>query len=162
MWAGRCTARSSASQFLRVMAFLVHRNGRSAVRFGVLREHGVDVHDEPRNEARMFGAAPPGPATRRPEQFAQEWPSRRFESPLRKDTALRSVPDVERRPGVFAQHLLQPQLIGSIQGTLAVKASGHEFGNVAVFGDGHPDHRSLRHRRVVLVALERARIVFDL
>ena len=110
----------------------------------------------------MFGAAPLGPATPRPEQFAQEWASRRFESPLRKDTALRSVPDVERRPGVFAQHLLQPQLIGSIQGTLAVKASGHEFGNVAVFGDGHPDHRSLRHRRVVLVALERARIVFDL
>jgi hypothetical protein len=37
-----------------------------------------------------------------------------------------------------------------------VKASGYEFGSVAVFGDGHPDHRPLRHRRIVLVALERA------
>ena len=144
------------------MAVLVDHDGRSAVRFGVLREHGVDVHDEPRNEACMSGAAPPGAAAHRPEQFAQEWPSRRLEGPFRKDTALRSVPNVERRLGVFAQHLLQPQLIRRIQGALAVKASGHEFGNVAVFGDGHPDHRPLRHRRIVLVALERARIVFDL
>src|SRR5438477_11934725 len=103
---------------------LVHHDGHSTV----LGEHGVDVQDEPRNEARMFGAAPPGPATRRPEQVAQEWSSRRFESPLRKDTALRSVPNVERRPGVFGQHLLEPQLIGGIEGgALSAKASGHEL-----------------------------------
>jgi len=61
------------------MAVLVDHDGRSAVRFGVLREHGVDV----------------------------------------------------------------------------------EFGNAPVFGDGHADHRPLRNRRIVLVALERARIVFE-
>jgi len=140
------------------MAVLVHRHGRSAV----LGEYGVDVHDEPRNEGRMFGSAPPSPAARRPEQFAQEWPSRRFESPLRKDIALRSVPNVERRPGLFGQHLLQSQLISGIHRQLTVKASGHEFGNVAVFSDGHADDRPLRHGGIVLVALERARIVFDL
>ncbi|PYM01702.1 MAG: hypothetical protein DMF19_05640 [Verrucomicrobia bacterium] len=63
---------------------------------------------------------------------------------------------------MFGQHLLQPQLIGSIQGALPVKASSHELGNVAVFGDRHADHRPLRHRGIVLVALERAGIVFDL
>src|SRR6266478_8685613 len=94
------------------MGVLVHYHGRSTV----LGEHGVDVQDEPRREADMFGAAPPSPATCRFEQAGQEWPSRRFESPLRKDTALRSVPNVESRPGVFGQHLLQPQLIGGIQG----------------------------------------------
>ena len=110
----------------------------------------------------MFGVAPLGPTTRRREQAAQKCPSRRFESPLRKDTALRSVPNVERRPGVFLQHLLQSQLIGSIQRLLSAKASGHELGNVAVSRDCLTDHRPLRHRGIVLVALERARIVFDL
>jgi len=148
----------AARQFLRIMGILVHHDGHSTV----LGEHGVDVQDEPRNEARMFGAAPPGPATRRPEQAAQEWSSRRFESPLRKDTALRSVPNVGSRPGVFGQHLLEPQLIGGIEGMLSVQADGHEFGNVAVFGDGHADHRPLRHGGIVLVPLECAGIVFDL
>ena len=110
----------------------------------------------------MFGAAPPGLATRRSEQAAQERSSRRFESPLRKNTALRSVPNVKSRPGIFLQHLLQPQLIGRINGALSMQASGHELGNVAVFGDGHADHRPLRHRGIVLVALERARILSDL
>jgi hypothetical protein len=69
---------------------------------------------------------------------------------------------VERRPGVFLQHLLQSELIGSIQRALPAKASGHKLGNVAVSGDGLTNHRPLRHRGIVLVALERARIVFDL
>lgn len=90
---------------LQIVGGLVYHDGRSTVR----GEDGVDVHHEPRNEARIFGAAPPGPATCRAEHVAQEWPSRRFESSLRKDTALRSVPNVERRPGVFSQHLLQPK-----------------------------------------------------
>src|SRR5947207_9249796 len=110
----------------------------------------------------MFAAAPPGPVTCRVKHVAQEWPTRRFESPLRKDTALRSVPNVKSRPGVFGQHLLQPQLIGSIHGALSAKASGHELGNVAVSGDCLTNHRPLRHGGIVLVALERARIVFDL
>ena len=148
----------AARQFLRIMGILVHHDGHSTV----LGEHGVDVQDEPRNEARMFGAAPPGPATRRSEQAAQECPSRRFESPLRKDTALRSVPDMESRPGVFGQHLLQPQLIGSIQGALSAKTSGHELGNVAVSGDCLTNYRPLRHSGIVLVALERAGILSDL
>ena len=71
----------------------------------------------------MFGFAPPALATRRSEQGAQECSSSRFESPLWKDTALRSVPNVESRPGVFLQHLLQPQLIGSIQRALSAKAA---------------------------------------
>src|SRR5690349_12719800 len=103
------------------MGVLGHHHGRSTV----LGEHGVDVSDEPGNEARMFGAAPPGPAARRRENAAQECPCRRFESPLWKNTALRSVPNMKRRPSVFLQHLLQSQLIGRIQGTLSAKATGH-------------------------------------
>src|ERR1700681_1136655 len=122
-------------------------DGRSVV----LGEQRVDVSDEPRNEACMFGAAPPGSAALRSEQVAQERSGRQFESPLWKNTALRSLPNVEGRPGVFSQHLLQPQLIGGIEGTFSVQASGHQFGNVAVFGDRHADHRPLRHRGIVLV-----------
>ena len=143
----------AARQFLRIMGILVHHDGHSTV----LGEHGVDVQDKPGNEARMFGAAPPGFAAHCSEQAAQECPSRRFESPLRKDTAQRSVPDMESRPGVFGQHLLQPQLIGSIQGALSAKTSGHELGNVAVSGDCLTNYRPLRHSGIVLVALERAR-----
>jgi hypothetical protein len=69
---------------------------------------------------------------------------------------------VEGRPEIFSQHLLQPQLIGAIEGRLSVQAGGHQFGNLAVFGDRHADHRPLRHGGIVLVALERPRILFDL
>jgi len=144
------------------MAALVYRNGRFAVRFGVLREDGVDIHDEPRREARLFGAAPPPPATYRSEQATQVCSTRQFESPLREDTTLRSLPNVEGRPCILSQHLLQPQLIGAIQGALSLKPSGHELGNVAVFGDGHADHRPLRHRGIMLVALESPRILSNL
>ena len=51
---------------------------------------------------------------------------------------------------------------GFSHGALSVKASSHELGNVAVSGDGHADHRPLRHSGIVLVALERGRILFDL
>src|SRR6266446_10089202 len=106
------------------MAVLVHRNGRFAVRFGVLRERGGDIHDEPRREARLFGVAPPPPATRRCKQATQVCSTRQFESPLREDTALRSLPNVEGRPYILSQHLLQPQLIGGIEGTLPVQTGG--------------------------------------
>jgi len=110
----------------------------------------------------MFGFAPPALATRCSEQGGQKCTSRRLESPLWKDTALRSIPNVERRPGVFLQHLLQPQLIGSIQRALPAKAAGHELGNVAVLGDCLTKHRPLLHRGIVLVTLKRGRVVFDL
>jgi len=48
------------------------------------------------------------------------------------------------------------------QGTLSLDARGHQFGNAAVFGDRHPDHRPLRHGRVVFVPLEGAGILPDL
>src|SRR5438067_13126333 len=48
-----------------------HDDGRSTV----LGEHGVDVQDEPRREAHVFGAAPPSFAARCSEQAAQERPS---------------------------------------------------------------------------------------
>jgi len=127
-----------------------------------LGEQGVDVQDEPRREARLFGAAPPSPPTRRSEQAAQVCSTRQFESPLREDTALRPLPNVEGRPCILSQHLLQPQLIGGIESTLSMQATGHQFGNVTVFGDGHADHRPLRHRGIMLVALERPRILSDL
>ena len=110
----------------------------------------------------MFGFAPPALATRRPEQGAQERSSCRFKSPLRKNTPLRSLPNVEGRPGIFLQHLLQPQLIGGIQGTLSLEARGHQFGNVAVLGNCLADHRPLLHRGIVLVPLECAGILPDL
>jgi hypothetical protein len=53
-------------------------------------------------------------------------------------------------------------LISRIHGALSVKASGHDLGNVAVSSDRLADQRPLRHRGIVLVALECARIVFDL
>ena len=87
---------------------------------------------------------------------------RQFESPLWKNTALRSLPNVEGRPEIFLQQLLQPELIGGIEGSLAMQAGGHQFGNVAMFGDGHADHRPLRHGGVVLVPLEGAGILPDL
>src|SRR6476646_6529934 len=90
-----------------------------------LGEHGVDVHDEPRMESNMFGFAPPTLATRRAEQGAQECSTCRFESPLRKDSALRSVPNVKSRPRVFLQHLLQSKLIGCVQRALPMKTGGH-------------------------------------
>jgi hypothetical protein len=134
------------------------RDGRSTVP----GEQGVDVRDEPRNEARMFGAAPPDFAMRRLKQAVEECSTRRFESSLRKDTAFRAIPNVKSRPGLFGQHLIQPQLIGRIHKALSVQASGHELGNVAVLGYGHADHRPLRHRGIMLVPLERARVLSDL
>src|SRR5882757_3781960 len=125
-------------------------------------EQCVDFSDKSRNEADMFGAAPPGLAALGMEQIADHHSGRCFESSLRKDTALRSVPNVERRPGILSQHLLQPELIGSIHGALSVKASSHKLGNVAIFSDRHADHRPLRHRGIVLVALKCTRVVSDL
>src|SRR5919109_1217198 len=91
------------------------RSSELAASLGLgLGEHGVDVKDEPRREANMFGLAPPVLTTRRSEQGAQECSSCRFESPLRKNTPLRSFPNVEGRPSIFLQHLLQPQLIGGV------------------------------------------------
>jgi hypothetical protein len=60
------------------------------------------------------------------------------------------------------QHLLQPQLIGGIQGAFSIEAGGHQLGDVAVLGDRLADHCPLLHRRIVLGALQRARILFDL
>src|SRR5207249_10280861 len=148
----------AARQFLRIMGDLAHHDGHSTV----LGEYGVDIQDEPRNEARMFGAAPPGFAAHRSEQTAQVRSDRQFESPFGKNTALRSLPNVEGCPEIFSQHLLQPQLIGSIQSALSAKASGHELGNVAVSRDCLTNYRPLRHSGIVLVTLERARVVFDL
>jgi hypothetical protein len=99
------------------MGGLVHHDGHSTV----IGEYGVDIQDEPRHEARIFGAAPPGFAAHRSEQAAQVRSDRQFESPLWKNTALRSLPNVEGRPEIFSQHLLQPQLIGCIQGALSAK-----------------------------------------
>ena len=110
----------------------------------------------------MFGSAPPGRAARRSEQFAEERPRRRFESPFRKDAALGSVPNVESGPAVFLQHLLQPQLIGRIEVPLSAQARGHELGNIAVLGDRLADHRPLLHRGIVFGALEGTGILFDL
>ncbi len=110
----------------------------------------------------MFGVAPPRPTALSAEHFGEKWSSRRFESPLGKNTALRSVPNVERGPGVLLQHLLQPKLISSIDRALTLKAGGHQLGDLAVAGDCHADHRPLRHGGVVFVALERARVLFDL
>jgi hypothetical protein len=73
----------------------------------------------------MFGSAPPGAAALGLEQLAQERSGRQFESALRENTALRPLPNVERGPGIFLQHLLQPQLIGGIERTLASQAGGH-------------------------------------
>jgi len=110
----------------------------------------------------MFGFVPPTLATRRSEQGAQECSTCRFESPLRKDTALRPVPNVERRPGVFLQHLLESELIGCIQRPFVVEAGRHQLCNVAILSDGHADYRPLLHGRVVLVTLERSGILPDL
>ena len=110
----------------------------------------------------MFVTAPPSSSTWRSEQAVQKSPARRFKSPFWKNTALRPFPNVEGCPGIFLQHLLQPQLIGGVEGTLSLQAGGHQFGNVAVFGDGHADHRPLRHGRVVFAALQCARVVLDL
>jgi hypothetical protein len=79
-----------------------------------------------------------------------------------KNTALRSVPDLKGRPRLFGQHLPQSQLIGRIHGALSVQTSGHELGNVAVLGDRLPDYRQLSHRRIVLGALQRSRILPNL
>ena len=78
--------------------------------FSLLREHRVDVEDKPRREAVacFFGATPPRPAPRRFEQAAKECATGHFESPLREYPTLRSVPNVEGRPSLFGQHLLQP------------------------------------------------------
>ena len=51
---------------------------------------------------------------------------------LSKDSALRSVLVVKSRPGVFLQHLLQPQLIGGIEGTFCVQASGHQLRDISM------------------------------
>jgi hypothetical protein len=59
-------------------------------------ENGIDVRDESRMEANMFGRTPPALATSRCKQGAQKCSSCRFESPFREDPALRSVPNVKR------------------------------------------------------------------
>ena len=110
----------------------------------------------------MFSFAPPALATRRSEQGAQECSTCRFESPLREDPALRSVPNVKSRPGVFLQHLLQSKLIGCVQRALPMKTGGHQLRDVAMLGDGHADHGPLLHSGVVFVPLEGGRILFDL
>ena len=68
--------------------YFIHHDGPSAV----LGAHCVDVSDESGNEAGMFGAAPPGSAAHRSEHAAQERSGDQFESPLWKNTTLRSVP----------------------------------------------------------------------
>src|SRR6476646_7992349 len=118
-----------------------------------LGEHGVDVRDESRMEADMFGFAPPALAARRPEQGVQECSACRLESSLREDTTLRSVPNVKRRPGVILHHLLQAKLIGRIEGAFPMKSGGHQLGHVAVLRDRLADHRPLFHRRIVFGAL---------
>ena len=110
----------------------------------------------------MFGAAPPSFSTRRSEQALQKSPARRFKSPFWKNTALRPFPNVKGCPGILLQHLLQPQLIGGIQGAFSLQASCHQLGDVAVLGDRLADHGPLLHRRIVLGALERVRILFNL
>jgi hypothetical protein len=110
----------------------------------------------------MFGLAPPGLATRRSEQGVQKCSTCRFESPLRKDTALRPVPNVESRPGVFLQHLLESELIGWVQRLFLVKAGRHQLCNVAILSDGHANYRPLLHGRVVFVTLESGGILPDL
>src|SRR5437868_12303643 len=61
-----------------VLTSLLNDDGRSAV----LGEDRVDIGDKPRNEASVFGAAPPGSAAHRFEQAAQVRSGRQFESPL--------------------------------------------------------------------------------
>src|SRR5438105_13894806 len=77
--ARRAVARSLFSFLLSNFNFLLFKIG----------EDRVDVHDESRNEACMFGAAPPGSAAHRSEQAAQERSGSQFESALWKNTALR-------------------------------------------------------------------------
>ena len=110
----------------------------------------------------MLGAAPPTATTLGFEQAAKKRPARKLERPSWKYSTPRPVPDVKGGPGVFLQHLIQPELISGIQGTASAKPIGHQLGDVAVSGDRHSDHSPLRHSGIVLVALERARIVFDL
>src|ERR1700730_5820997 len=110
----------------------------------------------------MWGATPPRSAAFGFEQTAQVKSDREFESPLWKNTALRSLPNVDGRRVPHRLHVLQSQLSGGIEGTLAVQAGRHQFGNVAVFGDRHADHRPLLHGGVVLVPLQRAGILPDL
>ena len=52
-------------------------------------------------------------------------------------------PRCGRMPRLVPAASVQPQLIGSIEVALSVQASGHQFGNVAVLGDRHADHRPL-------------------
>ena len=127
-----------------------------------LGEDGIDVRDKPGREANVFVNAPPSSSTRRSKQAVQESPARRFKSPFRKDTPLRPFPNVEGCPGILLQHLLQPELIGGIESTLSMEPTGHQFGNVPVLGDGHADHRPLRHCRIMLVTLKRPRVLSDL
>src|SRR5690242_15579231 len=62
---------------------------------------------------------------------------------------------MKRRPSVLLEKLLQSELIGCVERPPSAKTVGHEFSEVAVFGDRHPDHRPLRNSRIVLVALKR-------
>ena len=110
----------------------------------------------------MFGFAPPALATRRSEQGAQECSTCRFESPLRENTTLRSLPNVEGRPGIFLQHLLQPQLIGGIQGALSIEAAVINSAMSRCLAIAMADHRPLRHGGIVLVPLKCAGILPDL
>src|SRR5437899_11896596 len=70
----------AARQFLRIMGDLVHHDGRSTV----LGEYGVDIQDEPRNEANMFGAAPPASAAHGSSQTPHVSPAGNLQRPLGK------------------------------------------------------------------------------
>src|SRR5689334_21974914 len=98
----------------------------SSLRSRALGEHRVNVNDECGDEANMFGALPPRSAARGSEHDAQQSACCQFESSRRKDSALRSVPDVEGCPSLFLQHSLEPELIGSIENFLALQAGSHQ------------------------------------
>jgi hypothetical protein len=86
----------------------------------IFGEHCVAISDERRDEACMFGITPPRSATPSSKHATQEGTRRHFKRPLWENTTLRSIPNVEGRPSVFSQHVLQPQLVGSINATLSV------------------------------------------
>src|SRR5690348_3168690 len=128
----------------------------------VLFQHRVDVGYKCGNEADIFCGAPPCSATLGGEEASQEGTGGQLERPCGKNSALGSIPDMKRGPGMFLQQLLQSQLIGSVHGTYPGKTGGHELSEIAVFSDCHADHGPLSHGGIVLVALERSGILFDL
>jgi hypothetical protein len=69
---------------------------------------------------------------------------------------------VKRSPGILLQKLRQSQFVGFIQLPASLQPGRHQLGKVPIADDRHADHRPLRHRIVVLVALKRAGILPDL